>query len=120
MPNIMRLSIVDCQGAGIAGDMFLGALLDLGADSNKVFTAIESLRDYIDGCNNIIKNFSPYILIEFHDIDLSDIERKNKWNKIINNSQKITYVDGDSEKYQYGDEVISYPNCDRFHVLIKY
>ncbi len=71
MPNIMRLSIFDCQGAGIAGDMFLGALLDLGADSNKVFTAIESLRDYINGCNRI-------------NIDVCDVKRNGLRAKKIN------------------------------------
>ncbi|RJS77382.1 DUF111 family protein [Candidatus Bathyarchaeota archaeon] len=30
------VTLVDCRVAGISGDMFLGALIDLGADSEKV------------------------------------------------------------------------------------
>lgn len=71
MPTVMRLSLIDCQGAGIAGDMFLGALLDLGADSNKVLSTIESLRDYIDGCKSV-------------EIDVCDVKRNGLRAKKIN------------------------------------
>ncbi|MCD6528794.1 nickel pincer cofactor biosynthesis protein LarC [Candidatus Bathyarchaeota archaeon] len=43
-----KVFIVDCQVAGIAGDMFLGSLIDLGADVFKVTEAIKSLEDFIE------------------------------------------------------------------------
>lgn len=43
-----RVFVVDCQVTGIAGDMFLGALIDLGADVSKVTEAIRSLQDFIE------------------------------------------------------------------------
>jgi hypothetical protein len=52
MPNVNQIAIIDCQVAGISGDMFLGALLDLKADPEKVIAAIESLRDFIE-CGNL-------------------------------------------------------------------
>lgn len=39
------IAVVDCQIAGVAGDMFLGALLDLGANAEKVKAAIKSLEN---------------------------------------------------------------------------
>ncbi|MCW4046949.1 MAG: nickel pincer cofactor biosynthesis protein LarC [Candidatus Bathyarchaeota archaeon] len=53
MSEFDKILVIDCQAAGISGDMFLGALIDLGADVNKVTSAIKSLekRDY--GYKNI-------------------------------------------------------------------
>ena len=39
-----KILIIDCQSSGIAGDMILGALLDLGANVDKVSSAIRSLE----------------------------------------------------------------------------
>jgi uncharacterized protein (TIGR00299 family) protein len=44
MSETDKILIIDCQIAGISGDMFLGALIDLGADVNKVVSAIKSLE----------------------------------------------------------------------------
>ena len=45
MAEINKIAVIDCQIAGVAGDMFLGALLDLGADVDKVVSAIKSLEN---------------------------------------------------------------------------
>lgn len=56
MTEFSKIVIIDCQVAGVAGDMILGALLDLGADQNKVVKAIKTLecKDY--GYSNIKVN----------------------------------------------------------------
>lgn len=48
-----RIVVVDSQVAGISGDMFLGALLDLGADSKKVVDAIKSIENFTEAFKNI-------------------------------------------------------------------
>jgi pyridinium-3,5-bisthiocarboxylic acid mononucleotide nickel chelatase len=37
-----KIVFIDCQQAGISGDMFLGALIDLGANVDKIIPAIKS------------------------------------------------------------------------------
>jgi len=53
MTNRYQLAVIDCQAAGISGDMLLGALFDLGADAAKVMNAIKSIETYVEGCKNL-------------------------------------------------------------------
>jgi uncharacterized protein (TIGR00299 family) protein len=52
-PTTNRIAVVDCQSAGVSGDMILGALLDLGADFNKIDEAMKYVRDSLDGCKDL-------------------------------------------------------------------
>jgi len=58
MSRAGRILVTDCQLAGISGDMLLGALLDLGANIQKVIEAVESVKNYLKGCRslNVIVN----------------------------------------------------------------
>jgi uncharacterized protein (TIGR00299 family) protein len=49
--NSNIVTIIDCQAAGISGDMFLGALLDLGADLKKVISAIRTIEEIMASKN---------------------------------------------------------------------
>jgi len=53
MPDPCKIAIIDCQAAGVSGDMFLGALLDVGADSAKVVNAIKSIETYVNEYRNL-------------------------------------------------------------------
>ncbi len=48
-----KILVIDCQASGIAGDMVLGALIDLGANVDKVTSAIKSLEKPEYGYKNI-------------------------------------------------------------------
>jgi uncharacterized protein (TIGR00299 family) protein len=53
-----RIAFIDCQVAGISGDMFLGALLDLGANHDRVISAIKLVPKFLRGCSGIEVNIS--------------------------------------------------------------
>jgi uncharacterized protein (DUF111 family) len=48
-----KIVVIDCQTAGVAGDMFLGALLDLGANIDRVTSAIKTLENPAYGYRNV-------------------------------------------------------------------
>jgi pyridinium-3,5-bisthiocarboxylic acid mononucleotide nickel chelatase len=54
MPRTKSIVMIDCQVAGVSGDMFLGALIDLGADTKKIIRAIKSLQSPSTGYKDVI------------------------------------------------------------------
>ena len=44
MMGLEKILVIDCQVSGVAGDMILGALVDLGANVDKITSAIKSLE----------------------------------------------------------------------------
>jgi hypothetical protein len=66
MSSIERIAVIDCQIAGVSGDMLLGALLDLGADGAKVMEAIRSLESYMKGCGKLEVNIVDVTRRGFH------------------------------------------------------
>lgn len=48
-----RIVVIDCQAAGISGDMILGALVDLGADLEKIDEAMRRVRESLEGCKSL-------------------------------------------------------------------
>jgi uncharacterized protein (TIGR00299 family) protein len=53
MSSTKRIAVIDCQMAGVSGDMIVGALLDLGADVTKVVEAMKSVKGYMKGYKNL-------------------------------------------------------------------
>ena len=73
--------IIDCQVAGISGDMFLGTLLDLGADVERVVNAIKTLEEFVK-CKNI-------------EVEIRDVIRKGfRAKKIDVKADKTPELDG--------------------------
>jgi uncharacterized protein (DUF111 family) len=44
MTENKKILVVDCNASGVAGDMFLSALLDLGVNVERVISAIKTHR----------------------------------------------------------------------------
>jgi len=72
-----KILVIDCQVSGIAGDMLLGALIDLGADINKVTSAIKSLENPEFGYKNIKINLNNVMRGEFKATQISVVAESN-------------------------------------------
>lgn len=68
MSDNQRVAVVDCQIAGVSGDMLVGALLDLGASVPRVVDAIESIKVYAKRCRNLH--------VAVHDVNRGGIRAK--------------------------------------------
>jgi uncharacterized protein (TIGR00299 family) protein len=69
-----RIAIIDCQTAGISGDMLIGALIDLGANAKNFLKAIEIVKKTLK-CKNIqvkIKDVDKGIRAKRFEVKLKD------------------------------------------------
>jgi pyridinium-3,5-bisthiocarboxylic acid mononucleotide nickel chelatase len=71
--------VIDCQASGIAGDMVLGALIDLGANVDKIVDAIKTLENPAYGYKKIKIQVKQVMRGEFKstNIDVTS-EKANK------------------------------------------
>jgi hypothetical protein len=53
MSTVKRIAVIDCQGSGISGDMILAALIDMGADPEKINQSIQHLETSLIGCKSV-------------------------------------------------------------------
>jgi Uncharacterized conserved protein len=60
-----KVLVIDCQTSGVAGDMILGALIDIGANVDKIVDAINSLEKPAYGYGDIKIQIKPVIRGEF-------------------------------------------------------
>ena len=65
MTDAKKILLIDCQASGVAGDMILGALIDLGASVDKITSAIKSLENPAYGYENIKININQVMRGEF-------------------------------------------------------
>ena len=91
MTDSKKILIFDCQTSGVAGDMILAALLDLGADADKVVSAIKSLEKPEYGYKNIQIKINQVMRGEFKasQIDVtSESASKRHGSELINIVEK--------------------------------
>jgi uncharacterized protein (TIGR00299 family) protein len=83
-----RILLVDCSIAGVSGDMMLGALIDLGANANRLRELSESIVKYVEGVKRL-------------DIYVKDVMRRDF-------KAKKVYIDAVDEKsYRHGKELLA-------------
>jgi uncharacterized protein (TIGR00299 family) protein len=105
MSKFDKILIIDCQVAGISGDMFLGALIDMGADVNKVVSAINSLENPVYGYKNVKIDVKQVMRKEFKatkiDVTAESTARKtgSELVEIVEKSAKNLKLSGKAQQF---------------------
>jgi uncharacterized protein (TIGR00299 family) protein len=88
-----KILVIDCQASGVAGDMILGGLIDLGADQSKIVSAIKTLETPEFGYENIRIDIKEVLRGEFRatQVDVtSKAAHKRHGTQLIEIVQKAT------------------------------
>ncbi|HYS70813.1 MAG TPA: FkbM family methyltransferase [Thermoplasmata archaeon] len=72
------------------------------------------------GAEELIRRDSPWLFLEFHGVLMPEDEKRRSWSTIMGAAHQITFVHGKSQRYKPGDSLDAYPDCDYFHVLVRY
>ncbi len=93
MPD-SKILVIDPQLAGIAGDMFVAALLDLGANSNVVVEVMEASVNYVPNCHKVVVKPQPvtrsHINGLYLEIDIEETYTTRPGKVLIDAVQKMT------------------------------
>ena len=110
MTQLSKIVMIDCQTAGVAGDMILGALLDLGADKNKVESAIKILGNGEFGYTNLIVEIQQVMRRGFSATKINvtaDGKNRKDGNRLIQIVEKAcTILQLSPSARQYASKVI--------------
>jgi len=110
MTEFSKIVIVDCQVAGVSGDMMLGALLDLGADKSKVTSAIKSLENEAFGYKNVTVDTKQVMRREFRamkvDVTAEGKSRKDARQLIATVEKTAAKLELSPKARQYASNVI--------------
>ncbi len=82
-----KILVIDCQTSGIAGDMILGALINLGGNVDKVVCAIKTLEEPEYGYGNIRIKIEEVTRGEFKAINIdvtSETANKTQRDELVN------------------------------------
>ena len=86
-----KILVIDCNASGVAGDMVLGALLDLGANVERVISAIKTLEAPEYGYGHIDISIDEVMRGEFRatQVDVtSTASNKRQGNELIETVEK--------------------------------
>jgi len=115
MTEFSIIVMIDCQVAGVSGDMILGALLDLGADVNKVTSAIKSLENSEYGYKNVVVDIKHVMRKEFRATKV-DVTAEGKTRK--DGKQLIEIVEKTAENLKLSAKAKQYVS-NVIHTLVE-
>jgi pyridinium-3,5-bisthiocarboxylic acid mononucleotide nickel chelatase len=96
-----KIAVIDCQTSGVAGDILLGALLDAGADVDKVVSAIKHLESPTGNYSNVEIAINQVMRGEFK---ATQIDITAKAIAKMNGQQLIEIVEKITNKLQLSEK----------------
>ena len=96
-----------CMASNIRPD---GIKIDVEGAEGQVF----------EGAKEVIRIYSPWILLEFHAYSMSSEVKERVWRLVTENAKRVTFIEEPKKEYPYGIELHSMPKCDIFHIFIQY
>lgn len=107
--NTVRTTTIDdyCQTRNILPN---GLIIDVeGAE-----------RLVAEGSQKTMEKCSPWILLEFHGQYMSKEEKAASWKAFADSAESVLFIDDGNREYPYGTKLYSLPDCNYFHVFIRY
>jgi len=105
-----NILVIDSATSGIAGDMLLGALLDLGANTNRVINAIKTLENPAYGYNHIDITIKEVMRSQFRALQInvtSTNTEKQHGQELIEIVEKAAkHIDMSSKAREFASRVI--------------
>ena len=74
----------------------------------------------LEGAEEVIKRHSPWILLEYHGVFMSEKENELNWKRVTKYARRMIFVAGDSKSCSQGDEIVAMTDCSYFHVLLEH
>lgn len=99
--NSNIIAVIDCQTVGVAGDMILGALIDAGADIEKISSAIKNLEQPIGNYSDVKITINQVMRGEFK---ATQIDVTAKALAKVNGQQLIDSVNKTVERLQLSEK----------------
>lgn len=124
--NVSNNEITNVPVKSVSLDTYC-AERNIKPDGLKIDTEGAELRIF-RGMRKVLRDYSPWVLLEFHGAFIGSTEREEAWNEILHSAKAAFLVGGATPQYPFGADLrtgegsprFRLPNIPVFRVFIRY